>query len=146
MYRSTVERVEHTRMTEAHGHGHSHDNDHGHGHGHGCRILVWRSFSAIIPILRWSVAWPFCCAKWALLFAHTGPSVGPALGYWVKEVWDCVTVHFPLGYIAKINTPWPWGRIGAAIVRASVACFVPDSADDDLPLLVFWNKQTFHYL
>ncbi len=31
------------------------------------------------------------------------PSVGPALGYWVKEGLGLV-VHFPLGCVAKINT------------------------------------------
>ncbi len=34
----------------------------------------------------------------------TSASVGPALGYWVKEGVGLV-VHFPLEDIAKINTP-----------------------------------------
>ncbi len=31
----------------------------------------------------------------------------PPLGYWMKEGLGFV-VHFPLGCVAKINTPWPW--------------------------------------
>jgi hypothetical protein len=33
-------------------------------------------------------------------------------------------------------------RVGAAIAKAAAARFMPDSADDGLPLLVFWNKPT----
>jgi hypothetical protein len=35
------------------------------------------------------------------------PSVGPALGCWVKEGLGLV-VHRLSGCVAKINTPWPW--------------------------------------
>ncbi len=31
-------------------------------------------------------------------------------------------------------------QVGSAIAKAAVACFVPDSSDYRLPLLVFWNK------
>ena len=84
------------------------------------------SLSAIIPRLGRSVARLFCRARRLFFFAHTGS--GSRSRSRSRNI-----------YFSNIS-------VGAAVAKAAADRFMPDSADDGLPVPVFWNKPTVHYL
>jgi hypothetical protein len=74
------------------------------------------------------------------------PSVGSALGCWVREGLGLV-VHIPSGCVAKINIPWPWPWI--RWLRQPPPCLWPQglaslfcTARNLSPISAKWDKIT----